>query len=150
MITQEAFRAILADGTKCVEGDISWKRAASGSPAFTFRVNVRSEPGWPIFAEAWWNPNSEKLSYALIHREEGRIVGLDLGRSHRNPDGAQVGPKHKHRWSGEERDKEAYAPADITEPWSRPVEVWEQFCAEVKIDHNGTMPAPPWQEELLL
>ncbi|MGH8191833.1 MAG: DUF6978 family protein, partial [Rhodanobacteraceae bacterium] len=42
-----------------------------------------------------------------------RIYGLDLGKDHHNPQCNQVGEKHKHRWTDQYRDKEAYEPRDI-------------------------------------
>lgn len=61
----------------------------------------------------------------------------------------QVGERHKHRWSERFRDKEAYAPGDITASPAQPVEVWTQFCAEARIEHRGRMiPPPPATGEL--
>jgi hypothetical protein len=64
-----------------------------------------------------------------------------------NPDGKLVGEKHKHRWTEQYRDKEAYVPADSTEPVETPVKVWHQFCAEAKLKHIGTLKAPPAAQE---
>lgn len=56
---------------------------------------------------------------------------------------------HKHRWTEQYRDKQAYVPGDITAHQSDPVSVWSQFCAEARITHNGTMQDPPkFQGEL--
>ncbi len=72
-----------------------------------------------------------------------------MEQDHHNPDCNQVGEKHKHRWNEIFRDKEAYAPNDITAPVSKPVAVWEEFCQEAGIEHNGALKHPPsWQEEL--
>lgn len=54
-----------------------------------------------------------------------------------------MGETHKHRWTEAMRDKEAYAPADITAPAWDPVAVWRQFCAEARIEHRGKLPKPP-------
>jgi len=62
-----------------------------------------------------------------------------------------VGEKHKHRWTERFRDKEAYAPDDISAPVGDPVAVWQQFCAEAGITHAGALAQPPAvQEDLLL
>ena len=61
-----------------------------------------------------------KLSYVLLYRGAGRIYALDLGSAHRNPNGERVGETHKHRWTAEFRDKQAYVPKDITATWDRP------------------------------
>ncbi|MGH8190537.1 MAG: DUF6978 family protein, partial [Rhodanobacteraceae bacterium] len=80
-----------------------------------------------------------------------RIYGLDLGKDHHNPQCNQVGEKHKHRWTDQYRDKEAYEPRDITASATDPVTVWTQFCKEAKIAHHGQMmPPPPRSRELFL
>jgi hypothetical protein len=79
----------------------------------------------------------------LILKTAGRVYGLDLGKDHHNPQCNQVGEKHKHRWTEQFRDKEAYVPDDITEQAANPVSVWAQFCKEAKIEHHGTMTSPP-------
>jgi hypothetical protein len=66
-----------------------------------------------------------------------------LGKAHTNPTGIIVGEVHKHRWTEQFRDKQAYEPEDITASVNEPVRVWAQFCAEARIVHNGTMREPP-------
>ena len=150
MITQREFEEILADPTKRIEGDIGWRAPPGHRSAMGFRAQVRSEPDWPLTVRAWWNPATKKLSYSIIYRRSARIIGLDLGRGHRNPDETMVAEVHKHRWSEQFGSKHAYEPPDITAPWDRPVEVWRQFCTEVGIDHAGTLREPAWQERWLL
>ncbi len=152
MITQQEFEAILDDGTKRIEGDLRWRNDEDHSPAQEFRVQVFSEPGWPLTVIGWWNPRSGKLSYTMRHDAAGRILGLDLGRrvAHRNPSSERLYGTHKHRWTDRFRDKQAYIPDDITAEWDQPVEVWQQFCSEVRITHLGTMDYPSLQEELPL
>lgn len=53
-----------------------------------------------------------------------------------------VGELHKHRWSESTADKEAYVPKDITATVDDPVTVWEQFCAEASITHEGRLATP--------
>ncbi len=151
MITQQEFEAILDDGTKRIEDDIRWRGNKEHPPAQEFRVKVLSDPGWPLTAIAWWNPRSGKLSYTLRHDTAGRILGLDLGNvTHRNPTSDRLRGTHKHRWTDQFRDKQAYIPDDITAEWDQPIEVWDQFCSEVGITHLGTMDSPTTQEELPL
>jgi len=73
------------------------------------------------------------------------VYGLDLGKDHHNPQCDQVGEKHKHRWTEQFRDKEAFVPQDIAAEASDPVAVWHQFCAEAKLTHQGELAAPPLQ-----
>ena len=42
-----------------------------------------------------------------------------------------------------------YSPPDITAEWLDPVEVWQQFCQEAHLRHNGTMSLPVVQGEMV-
>ena len=149
-LSQQEFDAILADETKRIVGDLEWQNDEDHSPAREFRVEVASDAGYPLFVNGRCNPKAGTLSYTLIHRGVGRIYALDLGAEHHNPDRSFVGEKHKHRWTEAFRDKQAYVPTDITALWTQPSDVWEQFCAEAKIAHQGEMPDLNVQEELQL
>ena len=139
---------IIANETKRIEEDIFW-----GSDlnilARKFSIDIDSDVGYPLFLQGWYNPYSGKLSYTIIYRGVGRIYGLDLGSEHINPDGGAVGETHKNYWEPGFKDKWAYEPKDITHPWSRPVEVWEQFCAEANLEHRGAMYPPHVQGEMM-
>ncbi|TKC99678.1 DUF6978 family protein [Polyangium fumosum] len=148
MLTQSEFEAMIADASKRIEGDISWREDEDHSPAVEFRVEVLSNAGHPLTLKGSYNPLSGSLSYTLIHRAAGRIYALDMGKDHRNPSGVLVGEKHKHRWKERYRDKEAYVPDDITAPLTQPVQVWSQFCAEAKITHRGMLHQPPSASEM--
>lgn len=150
-LTQSEFEAMLNDATKRIEGDISWQEDQDHSPCLDFRAEVRSDNGWPLFVRGSFNPLIPALSYVLILKPVGRVYGLDLGKDHHNPQCEQVGECHKHRWTEAFRDKEAYAPPDITATAHHPVKVWQQFCVEARIDHRGRMnPPPPKTGELFL
>lgn len=144
-LTNTEFEVIIDDTTKRIEGDIAWVEDEDHSPCVEFRVEVLSGPGWPLFICGSYNPLIPAVTYALILKTVGRVYALDLGKDHHNPQCNQVGEKHKHRWTEQFRDKEAYVPDDITEPASDPVAVWLQFCTEAKLTHNGTLatPQPP-------
>ena len=148
-ISQQDFESILADDTKQVTGDITWTDDDDHSPALEFRAEVESDTAYSLFVVGKYNPLAGKLSYAFIRRGVGRIYALDLGSEHRNPDGRKVGEMHKHKWRHGYRENFAYIPSDITQPWDRPIEVWNQFCAQAKLHHNGAMRPPDIQEELL-
>ncbi len=142
------FTLILEDTSKRIDGNIVWKEDEDHSPARQFQAEVKSEKDWPLFINGRYNPLINSLSYVLIMRSVGRIYGLDLGKDHHNPQGEQVGEKHKHKWSEKYRDKEAYAPSDITASVSNPVAVWKQFCTEARIQHNGALLSLSIQEEM--
>ncbi|PYS22253.1 MAG: hypothetical protein DMF72_13835 [Acidobacteria bacterium] len=142
-MNQADFEALLDDQSKVIQGDIRWADDEDHSPSVEFRAEVDSETGHPIFIRGSYNALAQTLTYALIHRGSGRIYALDLGKDHHNPDCQNVGERHKHRWREPVRDKEAYVPLDLDAPVNDPLQVWEQFCAEASIHHNGEMHPPP-------
>lgn len=148
-LTQSEFEALIADGTKTVVGDIEWSEDEDHSPSVEFRAEVGSTAGYPLFVKGTYNPAAKALSLVLIHRPAGRIYGLCLGKDHHNPTCQNVGEKHKHRWTEEFRDKQAYVPDEITAAATAVVQAWTEFCAESRITHSGTMrPPAPFQEAL--
>jgi hypothetical protein len=143
MLSNAEFEAILSDASKRIDGDIAWQEDEDHSPCVEFRAEVQSDAGWPLFVRGSYNPFIPALSYVLILTTSGRVYGLDLGKDHHNPECNQVGEKHKHKWTEQFRDKEAYVPNDITAPASNPVAVWRQFCAEAGLTHGGDFARPP-------
>jgi hypothetical protein len=140
---QQDFETLLADTTKCINGNITWEEDEDHSPTVEFRVEVISRARYPIFVKGSYNSLAQALTYALIHRSFGRIYALDMGKDHHNPSCYNVGRKHKHRWNETLRDKEAYVPDDITALVNDPLGVWLQFCKEALLTHNGEMYLPP-------
>lgn len=133
----------MEDTTKRIDCDITWTIDDSHPAALSFRTEVFSEADYPLSAKGYFNHNSRKLTFVLLHRAEGCIYRLDLGIEHPNLDGERVGEKHKHRWSEDMGIKDAYAPKDITATLDDPVGVWEQFCSEAQMNHGGRMHLPP-------
>jgi hypothetical protein len=121
--TQLEFDALLADATKRIEGDIDWAEDEDHSPSVEFRAEVRSDAGYPLFVRGSFNKLAKALSFTLIHRAVGRIYALDLGKDHHNPSCQNVGEKHKHTYTEQYRDKDAYVPQDITALVDDPVAV---------------------------
>lgn len=148
-LSQQEYEGIINDTTKVINENIDWE-GASGMPTRQFIVDIQSDDGHPIFVKGWYNPRSGKLSFSIIHRGVGRIYGLDLGADHVNPNGEAVGEKHKNYWRPGSRDKWAFVPEDITEPFNRPTAVWAQFCAEANIRHLGTIHDPVIQVAMLI
>lgn len=144
VLSQSEFEDLIADPEKYIDGDIVWTQERS--PWLGFRVEIISPAGYPLFLKGSYNSIIAALSYHIIHRTAGRIYGLDLGKEHRNPNGERIGEKHKHRWYEPLRDKQAYIPPDITAPAAEPEKVWEEFCQEANVIHNGTMEPPPDQQ----
>ncbi len=150
-LTNTEFDTILDDTSKQIDGDIDWQEDEDHSLSVEFRAEVQSDAGWPLFVRGSYNPLIPALSYMLILKTVGRVYGLDLGKDHHNPQCNQVGETHKHKWTEQFKDKEAYVPDDITHSANDPVAVWQQFCVESKITHNGRFPSPPpYQGDLFL
>ena len=139
-LSQQEFEAILEDTSKTIQGDIVWQKHPQHSLLFRFKAEIVSDlETYPLSMRGTHNPLIDTLSYHIICPPYGRIYGLDLGKSHRNPDGQLIGEKHKHRWNEIYRDKQAYEPPDITASGNNPVKVWQQFCKEAAICHDGVM-----------
>jgi hypothetical protein len=147
-LTITEFESVLGDQSKRIAGDIVWAVDEDHSPSLEFRAEVVSEAGWPLFVRGSVNHVAGTLTFALILKTAGRVYALDLGKDHHNPTCEQVGEKHKHRWTEQFRDKQAYVPTDIAAPVTDPVGVWNEFCAEANITHLGAMarPQPPQRE----
>ena len=142
-LSDAEFDTILS-GSKRIEGNIYWTEDEDRSPARSFRAEVQTDSGWDIFVQGRYNRPASKLTYALILRAEGRVYALDMGRDHH-----QVGEIHKHRWTEQLRDKNVYAPIDITASVHDPVGVWDQFCQEAGIEHDGRLAYPSYTERLI-
>ena len=142
-LTQVEFETLIEDRSKRIEGDLDWSEDEDHSPAVQFKAELQSDVGYPMFVRGRFNPLAGTLSYVLIHRGSGRIYGLDMGADHHNPTCEHIGEVHKHRWSDQFSDKQAYLPADIRSPWTDPVAVWREFCEEAKITHAGSLRRPP-------
>jgi hypothetical protein len=159
-LSNAEFDAILTDCTKRIDGDIVWQQDLFYSPSLGFycpslwfKVELAATGVWSLLMKDAFNLLVPAISFALISKAAGagRIYALDLGKGHRNPDGVRVGDPHKHRWSEQFKDKEAYEPIDVTAAADDPVQAWQQFCQEAKIEHQGRMhPPPPVQGDLFL
>ena len=149
-ISELEVAVILAERSKRIDSDVVWEDRPGRATGKVFRVDVGSEPDWELFIDGFWNPESGKLTYNLVHARRERIIGLHLGAAHQNPKGDLVGDTHKHHWTDLYKEDDAYEPSDITADWDKPVEVWRQFCAEVVITHHGQMHEPEWQRERIL
>ena len=135
-MSEAEFASIMSDEKRII-GNITWGADSDHSPARSFRAEVETDEGWPLFVQGRYNRRARKLSYSLILRTAGRIYGLDMGRNH-----GMAGEKHKHR------NREVYAPDDITALYDDPATVWEQFCREAHIEHNGRMYSPTGSREM--
>ena len=146
-LSQEEFEAILADESKRIVGDLAWRRLATRLPSFRVDAPVASDAGWPLRISGWYRPDEHRLSFTLLCDDQ-RIAGLDFGRnlSHTNADGDRLRGSHLHFWSEEESTPPAFSIARITAPADQPLLVWRQFCALLRIMHQGQMMPPGARE----
>jgi len=142
-LTQVEFEALMADESKVIQRDIAWEEDEDHSPTREFRAEVETSQGYPLFVRGSYNVLAQALSYVLILKTEGRIYGLCLGKDHHNPKCDRIGETHKHRWTEQFRDKDAYVPPEIRAAASDPLDAWRQFCKEARIVHNGRLAEPP-------
>ena len=73
-LTDAEFTTILADDSKRVPGDVTWKEDEDRSPALEFRVDVESTNRWPLLFKGCYNPAAGTPTYALILKTAGRIL----------------------------------------------------------------------------
>ena len=135
--------AIIADPSKQIAADIVWSSTRPTGAARTFRIPLTHAAPAQVQVHGWFNPMKANLSFSLIAARQ-RIYGLDMAGRHKNKDGQLFRGMHKQRWSDAAERAEAFVPDDITARWSKPRRVWEQFCAEAKIAHLGTIEEPDW------
>ena len=140
----------MEDTTKLIDQDIAWAVDEGHPAAISFRAEVSSAAGYPLYVKGYLNRNSRKLSFVLLHRAEGCVYRLDLGTEHPNLDGTRIGEKHKHRWTEGVGVKDAYIPEDIVATLDDPAGVWKQFCTEARMVHSGKMTLPPEQMDMVL
>ena len=145
-LSKHEYNSILSE-PKSINGDIVWTRRADSLSVNRFSAPLVSE--WPLLVHANFNPDVPTLSYLIVHKRHGRILGLDLGKEHHNPQCHMVGEKHLHEWNEDHRDKVARIPEEITAGISHPVGVWQQFCELTNIIHKGELQSPPPRQEEL-
>ncbi|MCS7167307.1 MAG: hypothetical protein RMI91_11440 [Gemmatales bacterium] len=148
-LTEAVVRAIIADTSKLIVGDIDWQLDPDHAPSVEFVRRISSRNNWALVVRGSYNPRIGTLSYAILLKPYGRVYALDMGRDHHNPDCQRVGEKHKHVWTERYRDRQAYSATDITAPSTDPVAVWQQFCQEACVRHEGVLrPVPSQQLDL--
>ena len=145
-LSQDEFEAILADESKRIVGDVAWRRLPTRLPSFRVDAAVASDAGWPLRISGWHRPDERRLSYTLLYGDR-RIVGIDFGRNltHTNADGERVRGPHLHFWSEGESTPPALPLERITARADQPLLVWRQFCALLRIMHQGQMWPPEAQ-----
>ena len=149
--SEQYFEILIRDDSKEILGDIIWETDSNHPRSLVFKTDIYSRVNYPIYLKGNFHFKRKTLSFSMIHQDVGRIYGLDMGQTHKNPStGKKTGRVHKHRWTDLYRDKEAYVPPDITKPYNDVIGVWREFCLESKITHSGKMLGLPDGQQLNL
>ena len=148
-MTDAELAALLDDEGKRIDGDLSWSEDEDHSIAVELQAAIDSDAGYPLLAKGRYNPVAGTLSFSMIHRGVGRILGLDLGTAHHNPSCHTVPGAHWQVWSERFGTKDAEAAPGLDTFLSDPATVWQIFCARARIRHAGQLrPPPPRPREL--
>lgn len=149
--SEKDFQILIMDNSKEILGDITWEEDRNHQGSLIFVTEIQSNLNYPIYLTASFNFKRGTLSFSIIHKDVGRIYGLDMGQTHRNrATGKKTGRVHKHRWTDLYKIQDAYVPSDITKPYNDVIGVWQEFCLESKIIHNGKMLGLPDSRQLKL
>ena len=88
MLSNQDFSLIINDTTKRINVNINWNNETNNKNCCKFRVNIESESDYPLILNGTYNLIYPGLSYTIIHKGIGkRIYGLDIGKTHPNPNG---------------------------------------------------------------
>ena len=138
--SENDFQILIRNDSKEILGDITWEKDANHEGSLIFVTEIQSDINYPIYLKGTFNSKRGTLSFSMIHREVGRIYGLDMGQNHKNrATGKKTGRIHKHKWTDLYQDQDTYVPSDITKPYNDVIGVWNEFCLESKITHKGRM-----------
>lgn len=120
---------------------IKWKYNEN-TKSFEFEVEVKTSPGYIARIVGTHNPRNGKTKFALILNEK-RIRCLEYGSTakHRNPNGGLVIGLHKHFWTDQFEDREAYVPQGIDT--SDPNKAFISFLKECNIKFTGRISPLP-------
>lgn len=149
---EDELEQILGDPSKRIAGDIAWAEDEDLSLGREFLRDVKSASGRPLLVRGAWGGPAGSLRFSLLLRGHGKLAALDVGHTHRNPGGGELGRVHLHRWTSAHRDRAAEpVPLRMRLDLLRdgPNPFWALFCQLVSISHEGQLlPLPARQEEL--
>lgn len=147
-MTQGELAAILADTTKRVAGDLSWRQHSDISFAVAFRADVVNSAGDTYRVAGYFNRETGVTTFSLFSDADGRVFGMCVGKDHHNPSCTHTGRAHVHQWTSAEGDKNAYQIQVASE--GQPITLWRDFCRLANMQHTGDLnEVPPMQLELL-
>jgi hypothetical protein len=141
VLSEEEIDDLLQSRTLYINGEIRWKQK-SNQQYFEFRLKV-SGCDHDIELVCTKNPLLEKgYSFALL-LEGKRIRGFDPDGRHLNrfPKREQIVGIHKHKWTDDYEDSNAYVPNDI--PSTEISAAFYAFLNECNIRFDGTFVPPP-------
>ncbi len=139
-MTQADVETFLKDETKHIEGDLRWSSHTNNVNYRKFRacIEYRDQSKDLILCGAYCM-SKEAIHFAIIYKGVS-IYRLDVGSNHRHKNsGEYVGELHKHKLRDNDKEDDTYIPDDITSAFPNVLEIWQQFCKECKLRHNGRL-----------
>lgn len=130
---------------KRIEGPIHWTQKRD-TFVYSFKVPITCED-LPLTLEGTYNMRMGNISLKIMYAGVQRAKALDIGRTHRNPNGEKIGRvtrKHKHTWTDEHQDQWVYDPDDIT-TGAAAEQVFAEFLTECNISYKSTFSMPTHQ-----
>lgn len=142
--SQADVEAMIGHGAR-ITGEFRWRPA--GKLRWKAELPLQGTyEGARVKLTGTYNERGRNLSYSLIWGAS-RVRGLDVdGPAHPNPNGELIPTPHKHRWTDEHDEREAYRPTDIR---LEGIEgILYDFLAECNIEFAGVYFPPHRQGDL--
>lgn len=116
---------------KVIGEPIEWKPIPESTRRFQFEVDVYSAET-DARLQLMGRLGFKHWSYVLLGPQSTRLRRISIPRDpHRNPDGVEMPPQHKHLWSEDHEDREVYIPNDIH--WNNYNQALRDFVQECNI-----------------
>lgn len=126
--------------------EIEWRYSSENRKFFAFEaaLDVPADLEIEATVHGSYSPVSlpSKLSFNLVIEGVGEVYCLCMNHRH-NWSESPENRCHKHSWHLDTEMKQVYVPDDISSPFSRVRETWQEFCAEANIRHTETLEEPP-------
>jgi hypothetical protein len=124
---------------KRILGQIQWRQKDDGN--WYMEMPIEAEEQLPLQLYGRFNPRTRNFVFILFYKQIN-LCRLDVGKSHHNPDCANVGTVHKHKWADRFQDKWAYGPSEIGLTDSMH-QVFIKFMLECNVTVEAKFIAPP-------
>lgn len=132
---------------KTISEPVNWKAEGTSNTRFKFEVTVACpEPHRPLRLRGFVGKHNFSYSVVSLQGQTLRRLNKHVG-GHRNPDGSDMGPHHKHIWDDEHENRVSYVPDDID--WSDFNQALKDFLLECNIETLADIQTLRRQKELI-